>query len=143
MTDQAIDHRYLGSKGYPEAQALTLLITVVHLDAHLSYSICVPPILAPLVEEEKRRPGDRELTYLVVFPFLMTLALHLWGGLPVDLVRIKGQTAMLTSISTTQRIRQWCSRVQETLKGGGFQKKPWAGEDSAVQRSKAGGQVFG
>lgn len=48
------------------------------------------PILAPLAEEEERRAGNRQITYLVVFPFLPTLALHLWGGLPVDLVRTKG-----------------------------------------------------
>lgn len=113
-------------------QPLTPLIVVIHLDAYLSRSTCVPLILAPLVEEEERRTGDREITYLVVFPFLMTLALHLWGGLPVDLVGVKGQTAMLTSISTTWRIKQCCSRVRG--KCGGFQKEPWARKDNAVLR---------
>lgn len=87
-------------------------MAAVRLGTHLSHSTCDPPTLAPLAEEEERRTGDREITYLVVLPFLMTLALHLWGGLPVDLERVKGQTAMLSTVAATQSVNQWCSIIQ-------------------------------
>lgn len=91
-------------------QPLTPLIVVVHLDVHLSCSTCVPLILAPLVEEEERRTGDREITYLVVFPFLMTLALHLWGGLPVDLF-----VSPISYVTGTEREQGTSSPHQQPL----------------------------
>lgn len=52
----------------------------------------------------------------------------------MDLVRIEEQTAILTSISTTQRITQWGSRVRGKLEWGEFEKGLWAGKGRAAQR---------
>lgn len=115
MTGQAIDHGQLEFKGYPKASHSHYslrLCTWVHICPTPSVSL---QLWHPWLRRKKGELGT-EITYLVVFPFLMAFALHLWGGFPVDLVRGKGQIAMLTSISTTQRIKQCCSRVQGKLK---------------------------
>lgn len=87
----------------------------------------------------RRKKGElatRQITYLVVFPFLMTLASHLWGGLPVDLVRVKGTDCNIDLniyYPENQAVELRSTGEPEVRR---LQREHWAREHSAVPRPR-------